>query len=217
MNGLAHRNRPAPACARPGSPGVPSQGRSTASLPIQPAMRRGRLEQEAVRRFPARYLPTCPQLFRPPLSVPCRPFAEAGRGRRRAPRIELDARRDFVPWHFSAAGRRNKWRLRPVGGRIPAHNRTRAPQQTSGRAFPAVSFVYLSVECPPDKFHGINCRPKLDAKLLDRFFHGGRQVSPPFDGLRLIAASTVRSISSIAISRQVLAIALSPLLQQISR
>jgi hypothetical protein len=25
------------------------------------------------------------------------------------------------------------------------HNRTRAPQQTSGRAFPVVSFMYLSV------------------------------------------------------------------------
>src|SRR5215468_3596830 len=46
------------------------------------------------------------------------------------------------------------------------HNRTHAWQQTSGRAFPAVSFVYLSVECPFNKFYGINCRPKLGAKLL---------------------------------------------------
>src|SRR6266700_2192908 len=59
------------------------------------------------------------------------------------------------------------------------HNRTHAPQQTSGRAFPAVSFVYLSVECPFNKFYGINCRPNLGAKLLDRFFHRRRQVSPP--------------------------------------
>jgi hypothetical protein len=67
-----------------------------------------------------------------------------------------------------------------------------ASQQTSGRAFPAVSFVYLSVECPSNKFYGINCRAKLGTKLLDRFFHRRRQVSPPvnrlthrfFDGLQ---------------------------------
>jgi hypothetical protein len=53
----------------------------------------------------------------------------------------------------------------------------------SGRAFPAVSFVYLSVECPFNKFYGINCRPKLGAKLLDRFFHWRRQVSPPVNNL----------------------------------
>src|SRR5215469_18203363 len=41
-----------------------------------------------------------------------------------------------------------------------------------------VSFVYLPVECPFYKFDGINCRPKLGAKLLDRFFHRRRQVSP---------------------------------------
>jgi hypothetical protein len=63
------------------------------------------------------------------------------------------------------------------------HKRTHAPQQTSGRAFPAVSFVYLSVECPFNKFYGINCRPKLGAKLLDRFFHRRRQVSPPVNNL----------------------------------
>jgi hypothetical protein len=63
------------------------------------------------------------------------------------------------------------------------HNLAHAPQQTSGRAFPVVSFVYLSVECPSDKFHGINCRPKLGAKLLDRFFHRRRQVSPPVNNL----------------------------------
>src|SRR5215470_87345 len=37
----------------------------------------------------------------------------------------------------------------------------------------------LSVECPFNKFYGINCRPKLGAKLFDRFFHRRRQVSPP--------------------------------------
>jgi len=42
-----------------------------------------------------------------------------------------------------------------------------------------VSFVHLPVECPSNKLHGINCFPKLDAKLLDRFFHRRRQVSPP--------------------------------------
>src|SRR4029077_15237474 len=61
------------------------------------------------------------------------------------------------------------------------HNRTHAPQQTSGRAFPAVSFGYLPVECPFNKFCGINCCPKLGAKLLDRFFHRRRQVPPPVD------------------------------------
>ena len=54
------------------------------------------------------------------------------------------------------------------------HNRTHALQQKSGRAFPAVSFVCLSVECPFNKFYGINCRPKFGAKLLDRFFHRWR-------------------------------------------
>ena len=38
-------------------------------------------------------------------------------------------------------------------------------------AFSVVSFVYLSAECPSNKFNGINCRSKLGAKLLDRFFH----------------------------------------------
>src|SRR5262245_1944914 len=55
-------------------------------------------------------------------------------------------------------------------------------RRSSGRALPAVSFVYLSVECPFNKFYGINCRPKLGAKLLDRFFHRRRQVSPPVNG-----------------------------------
>ena len=41
-----------------------------------------------------------------------------------------------------------------------------------------VSFVYLPVECPFYKFYRINCRPKSGAKLLDRFFHRRRQVSP---------------------------------------
>jgi hypothetical protein len=44
-----------------------------------------------------------------------------------------------------------------------AHKRTHAQQQTSGRAFSVVSFVYLSVERPFNKFYGINCRPKLNA------------------------------------------------------
>ena len=41
-----------------------------------------------------------------------------------------------------------------------------------------VSFVYTPVECLFYKFYGINCRPKSSAKLLDRFFHRRRQVSP---------------------------------------
>ena len=57
------------------------------------------------------------------------------------------------------------------------------PQQTSGRAFAVVGFMDLSVERPFDKFHGINCRSKPSAKLLDRFVHRRRQVSPPVDDL----------------------------------
>jgi len=62
-------------------------------------------------------------------------------------------------------------------------NVTIFPVQTSGRAFPVVSFVYFSVERPFNKFYGINRRPKLGAKLIDRFFHGRRQVSPPINNL----------------------------------
>jgi hypothetical protein len=47
-----------------------------------------------------------------------------------------------------------------------------------------VSFVYLSAECLFNEFYGINCRPKFDTKLLDRFFHRRRQVSPPVNNLR---------------------------------
>src|SRR5262249_9021897 len=50
-------------------------------------------------------------------------------------------------------------------------------QQKSGRASPAISFVYLSAECLFNKFYGINCRPKFDTKLLDRF------LSSPVAGL----------------------------------
>ncbi len=46
-----------------------------------------------------------------------------------------------------------------------------------------VSFVDFSVECPFYKFYGINCRPELGAKLLDRFFHRRRQVSPSVNNL----------------------------------
>src|SRR5262249_35358945 len=51
--------------------------------------------------------------------------------------------------------------------------------ELSGRTFTAVNLRYLSVECPSNKFYGINCRAKLGAKLLNRFFHRRRQVSPP--------------------------------------
>src|SRR5260370_40301675 len=70
-----------------------------------------------------------------------------------------------------------------TAGPHSGHNRTHAPQQTSGRAFPAVSFVYLSVECPFNKFYGINCRPKLGAKLRDRLFHRRREGAPPVNNL----------------------------------
>jgi hypothetical protein len=51
------------------------------------------------------------------------------------------------------------------------HNRTHAPQQRSGRAFPTVIFGYQSVECPFYKIYRINRHPKLDTKRRDRFFH----------------------------------------------
>src|SRR6516225_8384450 len=81
--------------------------------------------------------------------------------------------------------------LRPVNDRIrtasqyvvKGHNRTHAVRQTSGRAYPTAIFGNLSVECPSNKFYGINCRSKLGAKLLDRFFHRRRQVSPPVNSL----------------------------------
>src|SRR5215831_4482837 len=44
-------------------------------------------------------------------------------------------------------------------------------------------FRYSPVECPSNKFYGINCHPKLGTKLLDRFFHRRRQVSPPVNRL----------------------------------
>src|SRR5262249_42239610 len=72
-------------------------------------------------------------------------------------------------------------RFTPQSGHARTH--LMQAQQTSGRAFPAVSFVYLSVECLSNKFYGINCRPKLGAKLLDRFFHRRRRVSPPVNRL----------------------------------
>src|SRR3954447_25156796 len=42
---------------------------------------------------------------------------------------------------------------------------------------PAV-FVYLSVKCLSNEFHGIYCSAKLSPKLLDRLFHRRRQASP---------------------------------------
>jgi hypothetical protein len=47
-----------------------------------------------------------------------------------------------------------------------------------------ISFVYLSAKCLFNEFYGVNCRPKFDTKLLDRFFHRRRQVSPPVNSLR---------------------------------
>src|SRR5262252_4851922 len=44
-------------------------------------------------------------------------------------------------------------------------------------------FRYSPVERFFYKFYGINCRPKLGTKLLDRFFHRRRQVSPPVNRL----------------------------------
>jgi hypothetical protein len=61
--------------------------------------------------------------------------------------------------------------------------RAHAAREKSGRPFPAVSFLHLSVERPFDKFHGINSRPKLSAKLLDRFIHRWRQLFPPVKNL----------------------------------
>ena len=84
----------------------------------------------------------------------------------------------------TAFGRRTRREVPQAAGiRNPSHKQTHAPRQTSGRAFAVISFVYFSVECPFNKFYGINCCPKLDAKLLDRFFHRRRQVAPPVQNL----------------------------------
>src|SRR5262249_10875496 len=44
-------------------------------------------------------------------------------------------------------------------------------------------FRYSPVERFFYKFDGIDCRPKLGTKLLDRFFHRRRHVSPPVNRL----------------------------------
>src|SRR5262249_50813924 len=67
------------------------------------------------------------------------------------------------------AKRRPRFLTRPVS----------IPYTACTRAFPPVRFVYLSVERPSNKIYGINCPPELGAKLLDRFFHRRRQISPP--------------------------------------
>ena len=47
-------------------------------------------------------------------------------------------------------------------------------------ALTAVVFWYLCVERPFNRIDGINCRPKLAEKLLNRGFHRSRrQISPP--------------------------------------
>ena len=80
--------------------------------------------------------------------------------------------------------------------------------KTSGRAFPVVSFVYLSAECPFDEFYGINGRPKLDAKLVDRVFHRRRQVSPPVNSLthrasnRLFSAARLFNLAGVPLIRR---------------
>jgi hypothetical protein len=51
-------------------------------------------------------------------------------------------------------------------------------QQTSVRVFPAVSFGRLCIERSLNRKYGINCRPKIGAKLLDLFFQWRRQLSP---------------------------------------
>jgi len=65
--------------------------------------------------------------------------------------------------------------LDPNGWHRKRHNRTHAPQQTSGWALAAVSFVYLSVGCP------FQLPPKFGAKPLGRFFRRRRRVSSPVD------------------------------------
>jgi hypothetical protein len=70
-----------------------------------------------------------------------------------------------------------------------SEKRTHVPQQTSGRAFSAVTFGYLSVECPFNKFYGINCRPSW-VRNCSIASCGGK--SPHQSVTRLIASSTVR-------------------------
>ena len=95
-------------------------------------------------------------------------------------------------WRFSVAGRMSAW----IDTSRQTHDRTHAPQQTSDRAFPAVSFGYLSVECPLNKFYGIIAAPSWVRNCSIASFIGGGK-SPQQSITRLIASSTVRSISSI--------------------
>ena len=65
-----------------------------------------------------------------------------------------------------------------------------------------VSFVHLSVECPFNQILQDQLPPQVGYETArSRVFHRLREISPPVGNFRLIASSTVRSISSIAISR----------------
>src|SRR5260370_18813027 len=66
-----------------------------------------------------------------------------------------------------------------TAGPHSGHNRTHAPQQTSGKAFPAVSFVYLSVDCPFNKFYGINCRPQVGCETARSLLSSAVAGLPP--------------------------------------
>src|SRR6516165_1502217 len=66
-----------------------------------------------------------------------------------------------------------------------AHSSTSGGRNMSSSqaARTAGSALCANIACPSNKFYGINCRPKLGTKLLDRFFHRRRQVSPPVNRL----------------------------------
>src|SRR5262245_23925256 len=48
-------------------------------------------------------------------------------------------------------------------------------------AFSVGRFGSRPVERPFHKFDGIDCRPELDAKIVDRLLHRHRQFPPPVD------------------------------------
>src|SRR5215831_12523 len=81
-----------------------------------------------------------------------------------------------------------RWHFRAVGGAVHS---IKSRHWGTMAYFAALSlfsgllcrFRYSPVECPSNKFYGINCRPKLGTKLLDRFLHRRRQVSPPVNRL----------------------------------
>jgi hypothetical protein len=58
------------------------------------------------------------------------------------------------------------------GSRLAAYGYSpKGITRVSRKALGAVIFGHFSLECPVNKFDGINCCSKLNAKLRNRVFH----------------------------------------------